>query len=249
MPGVRWGRFEELFTPAYWVSQLWMRSVALAPQTHRLGETLQEEVAACIVGGYGIPAEVGLAAFTRLKETGLLAEPGIKENDFLCALQQPLVLKNKTIRYRFAKQKARYLHGTLEKLWSDSPPNDSDQTFRNWLLQLPGIGLKTASWITRNWLDSDQVAVIDIHIHRAGILAGFFSRTDYVQSDYLSMEEKYLNFARGIGVRPSILDAFIWLDMKMAGPLARSMVDEKPRSTGKAARRDISVCHMARSSA
>ena len=59
IPGVLWGSPETLFTPAFWLVQYWMREGSLAPRVHCLGQTLEEEVVACLLGGHGIPAEVG----------------------------------------------------------------------------------------------------------------------------------------------------------------------------------------------
>src|SRR5260370_26788798 len=74
MPGVLWGSRDVLFTPAFWLGQYWMREdSSLQSRPHSLGQTLEEEVVACLLGGYGIPAEVGLAAFERLKSRGLIS--------------------------------------------------------------------------------------------------------------------------------------------------------------------------------
>ena len=62
VPGVPWGRPDVLFTAAYWLTQYWMREDDFPNRCHRLGQTFQEEVVACLLGGHGIPAEVGLAA-------------------------------------------------------------------------------------------------------------------------------------------------------------------------------------------
>src|SRR5687768_5170509 len=66
MPGLPWRRHDEIFTPAYWAAQTWMYAEE-APDHYRLGRTLEEEVLACLLGGHGIPAEVGLAAFERIR--------------------------------------------------------------------------------------------------------------------------------------------------------------------------------------
>ena len=44
-------------------------------------------------------------------------------------------------------------------------------SLREFLLQLHGIGYKTASWIVRNFTGSDDVAIVDIHLRRAGVIA------------------------------------------------------------------------------
>jgi hypothetical protein len=73
MPNVVWGRFDEFFTPAFWAARVWQAEPDGCFEPTRLGSALQEELAACLLGGYGIPAEVGLAAYERVRATGLLA--------------------------------------------------------------------------------------------------------------------------------------------------------------------------------
>ena len=67
-----------------------------------------------------------------------------------------------------------------------------------------------------NWLDADNVAILDIHILRAGVLAGFLDAELTVERDYLALEAQFLKFSHGLGVRASELDAVIWLDMILA---------------------------------
>src|SRR6185436_19848337 len=87
----------------------------------------------------------------------------------------------------------------------------------NWLLDIPGVGYKTASWIARNWLNSDDVAILDIHIQRAGRLVGLFPDELTVQKHYLKLEALFLEFSRTLGVKASELDAVIWMEM-MSSP-------------------------------
>ena len=94
---------------------------------------------------------------------------------------------------------------------------NSGRELRQWLVQLPGIGFKTASWVVRNWLDADDVAILDIHILRAGALASFFDESLTVERNYLELEEQFLLFAQAIGVRPSELDSVMWFEM-MSSP-------------------------------
>lgn len=225
MPGVVWGRADTLFTPAYWATQarLLEASTQNVCCSTRLGKTLQEEIAACILGGYGMPAELGLAAFYHLREQGLLTEiPPAPCADVLYeALCAPLHVSGRRVQYRFAYQRSRYLNFALVALLDDGVPEVEGQGFRNWLTRFPGIGPKTASWITRNWFGSDEVAILDIHIYRAGVIAGLFRTTDSVTRDYFSMESRFLEFAHNIGVRPSMLDALMWQHMRQAGWLGR----------------------------
>jgi N-glycosylase/DNA lyase len=212
MPGIAWGRHDEYFTPAYWAAQARLNPIS----NHRLGRTLAEEAAACVLGGYGIPAEVGIAAFLQLREGGFLAR-SVSETDLATALRAPLALGGRKVRYRFVQQKASYLAPLLFALSRREPDTGNHHQFRQWFLKFRGIGLKTASWITRNWLDSQEVAILDIHIYRAGLICGLFSPTNSIQRDYVSMEKQFLSFADRLGVAPGRLDAVIWSQMKEAG--------------------------------
>jgi N-glycosylase/DNA lyase len=229
-PGIYWGSSDYLFTPAFWAAHAWQCSLAgQLPNRHKLGSTLREEVAACMLGGYGIPAEVGLAAYTRLREHDLVNRSAC-EHDLRDALTSPLWINGRCIRYRFARQKARHLAAAFNVLEGAVGLDDlTDIELRNWLTVLPGIGLKTASWITRNYRDSDQVAIIDIHLFRAGRLAGIFPAGMTIERDYLDLERRFVAFADAITVRASQLDALIWDFMKRVGQLALSAFQELER--------------------
>lgn len=223
LPGVRWGAVDAFPTPAYWAYQVLARRVGGQTIRYRLGETLAEEVSACLLGGHGIPASVGVAAFHKLKSKGLLSgTPG--EESLYLVLSEPIDIDGRSIRYRFAKQKSKYLAAALSRLAAGPAPTSAGKTLRDWLLDVPGIGPKTASWIARNWLDADDVAILDIHILRAGALAGFFERGLTVERDYLKLEEQFLRFSRAIGVRASELDAVIWLEMMSSPETVRELL-------------------------
>lgn len=215
MPGVPWGAVETFPTPAYWAYQVLARRVSCTMIAHRLGRDLVEEVTACLLGGYGIPAEVGLAAYRRLRDAGALRAPA-GEAEILKLLTAPLDVGGRPVRYRFAAQKARYLGQALKLLADDSAPTSSGRDLRDWLLRLPGVGLKTASWITRNVMDADDVAILDIHLLRAGELGGFFDPALTVERHYLDLESRFLEFSHHLQIRPSELDSVIWLEMKLS---------------------------------
>jgi thermostable 8-oxoguanine DNA glycosylase len=220
LSGIPWGRFDTFFTPAFWACEVWLHVAETTYRRYRLGDNLIEEVAACLLGGHGIPAEVGIAAYRRLKEQKLLDQtPSAREIEVVLA--EPLIVKGRPVRYRFARQKAQYLSNALRRLTIETPPTSSGKSFRAFLLDLPGIGPKTASWITRNWLDSDEVAILDIHIIRAGSAAGIFPRNVSLTRDYFKLESRFLEFAKAIRCRPSILDNFIWHQMRRIGYLSR----------------------------
>ena len=220
MGEIRWGAFDELLTPAYWKGQAWQHEVLGTYSRCRLGRSLTEEVAACLLGGYGMRAELALAAFWRLRDRGLLSV-GASAAALERALAQPFATPNGETRlYRFPRQKARYLSVSLNMLKQLDPPR-SDVALRDSLLGLPGVGPKTASWIVRNHRASDDVAIIDIHVLRAGRHLGLFPKKWTPQRHYSQLESAFLEFARAIGVRCSLLDALIWNYMRCLGPLTR----------------------------
>ncbi len=176
-PGIKWGRLDVLFSPAFWATQTWQHEIDVKRRSFKLGNTLKEEIAACLLGGYGIPSEVGNMAFEHLKQAGCFANEEVSKDFIFSKLSIPIHSNESTVQYRFAKQKASYLYDALRKCADDNPPVSNPLKLREWLLKIKGIGPKTASWIVRNWTASDDVAIIDIHIHRAGLLAGFLTTT------------------------------------------------------------------------
>ncbi|ATH80456.1 8-oxoguanine DNA glycosylase [Ectopseudomonas mendocina] len=226
LPGVIWGLIEAFPTPAYWTYQVWANEQEPQPLNYKLGATLAEEVGACLLGGHGIPANVGLAAFAHLRNLGAFEGEVPSEELLQEWLTIPLKIGSRSVRYRFAKQKARYIHSALAALASGGAPLHSGRALRDWLLELPGIGYKTASWIARNWLDADDVAILDIHILRAGALAGFFSPGLTVERHYLQLEAEFLTLSKAIGVRPSKLDALMWYQMMSAPSVVHSLLNQ-----------------------
>ncbi len=99
MPGVVWGAFDQFFTPAYWASQLWMLSDDPSALSYKLGRTLKEETAACMLGGHGITAEMCLAAYDALRERGLLSTESVTHEEIASVLKERLSFGNRSFRY------------------------------------------------------------------------------------------------------------------------------------------------------
>lgn len=214
---LKWGYITQLFTPAFWKLQYELFDCSTA-HSYRLGSSLIEEVVMCILGGYGIPSEMGEKAFHEMKLRGLI-QPSVSHEEILKCLSAPFEsYDGRSIRYRFFNQKSRYVYQFLNRKDLNAIPIECDKELREWLLSNPGIGLKTASWITRNWLKSESVAILDVHLLRAGKLTGFFETN--VLSNYYLQEQQYLNFCRAIDVFPSKMDAVIWKYMKTNSRLA-----------------------------
>ncbi len=229
LPGVRWESHEFVFTPAFWAAHAWQCSLAgQLPQRHRLGATVREEVSACLLGGYGIPAEVGLAAYALLRDSGML-ERRTTEAELRAALTEPLWVNGRSVHYRFARQKASYLSCALDVLDDGSSLERlTDLELRDWFTDLPGVGMKTASWITRNLRDSDSVAIIDVHVFRAGRLAGIFPVSASIARDYGEYRPGFLTFASATGVPASPFAALTWDLLGRVGPLVFSSARDAP---------------------
>ncbi len=225
MPGVKWGNCAQFYTPAFWKIQYILHMQRRDPRKiYKLGQNILEEIVVCLLGGFGMPSEVGLAAFERLK-TQQLIKPKISKAELYQALATPFELRDgRKITYRFFNQKSQYIFKLLDRADLADIPVQSDIALRTWLLSVDGIGLKTASWITRNWLDSDRVAILDVHILRAGLLAGFYQKEYDLTKYYLDLEDQYLSFCDALGVSSGIMDAIIWDFMKKTNKLALSVL-------------------------
>lgn len=222
MPGLKWGSSSQLYTPAFWKLQYLIAQPLTIDISHRLAPTLLEEIVMCILGGYGIPSEIGILAFDHLKKHNLV-QRNISFSSIYEVLASPMELSSgKKIRYRFYNQKSKYIYNLLSRTDINEIPQSNDFELRKWLLSVDGIGLKTASWITRNWMKSNNVAIIDIHILRAGRLTGFFY--DH-STDYLKLEQQYLSFCEALDVEASNLDAIIWGYMKKNTKLASKFLN------------------------
>lgn len=214
VPGVRWGQSGWLLSPAYWAAAV--RDAAPCDDyVRRDGASLHHELAFCLLGGFGVRMEVNVAAFAACRDRGLL-EPGVQPgaSDIEAVLLQRLEVAGRLVRYRFPHQRARRLSEALRAIEDSPPPTTTTRGFRDALLAIPGVGPKTASWIARNWLGADDVAILDIHVMRAGAAMNLFPESAKLPRDYEELEARFLDFARAIGVRPSLLDAVIWREMR-----------------------------------
>jgi thermostable 8-oxoguanine DNA glycosylase len=232
LPGVAWGRVEYFPTPAYWAFQVLARRLSAQSIQYKLGKTLREEVGACLLGGHGIPARIGLLAYEHLRAKNAFAGDPPTEEQLHAWLAEPMAVDGRQIHYRFASQKARYLAAALNKIAAEPAPS-TGRALRDWLIGIRGVGYKTASWIARNWLDADDVAILDIHLLRAGVVAGFLDPALTVERHYLDLEAQFLDFSRGLGVRPSELDAVIWLEMAQSRSTVERILQALPESRFK----------------
>lgn len=213
---LNWGRSWQHGTPAYWIDAtrdaVAEGRIGSGLSRHRLGTDIRQEAAACILGGWGMPYEIGIAAFNRVREHMIkYSDPTPDPGVLLELLSDPLLVRGRQVRYRFAQQRSVRLAAALAFLGSRSAPTEHAE-LRNWLTQAPGIGLKTASWIVRNHFASDEVAVLDVHIVRTGIKSGIFPHDANPARNYEILEDLFLSWAQRGDVRASDLDAVIWAE-------------------------------------
>lgn len=238
LPGIAWGSLDRSLTPAFWAWLAWQAEQDETALPRRLGRDFSEQVAASLLGAFGMPSEVGWAAFVRIRGLGLV-RAGIESDDIAAALRSPLSVGLRLVRYRFAHQRARYLAQALSLLPSIDLERDPFLV-RNALIALPGIGPKTASWIVRDWYGTDSVAILDVHVVRACVMLGIFPRGADPARDYFGLERRFIEFARAIGARPSVLDKVMWRTMKSVSPLLASV---RPRHAASEMLFDDDILH------
>ena len=232
LPGVRWGHTSEFFSPAFWKYHSQAHRETERFRRHAFGRTLVEEVSACLLGGYGMPAELGWAAFVRLRDEGLLSgQAGTDELER--ALTRPFKVANSWRKYRFARQRAKYLRGAIKAVRAVVPTRDGRE-LRNQLISITGVGPKTASWIVRNHLGSDDVAILDVHITRAGIAAGVFPESADPIRHYFKLEARFLEFCVAIDEPASRLDAIMWDYMRRIFPSQNRRPGQRQEETWRA---------------
>lgn len=226
--GVCWGEPWALFTPSYWLSQLWMSGLERSTHSpYKARGSLTDELVFCMLGGYGITAELATAAFEACRDTQLISCLDSSERAWSDQLMRPLVVNGRQQHYRYPNQKARFLAGAMAYLRDHSMEGYHGKELRDQLLKIPGVGPKTAGWVTRNYDDSDEVAILDIHMIRAGLLCNLFAPEQRVERDYFEMERRFLEFCRALDARPAVLDCLIWDQMRIYGPAALGALRQK----------------------
>ena len=215
-----------LYTDAFWKLQYEVYDENYRTQTPSEDRgSYVDEIVACLLGGFGFKAEIGWAAFERLKKRQLIKR-GKDYFSIVNALSEPLQVGDSLTHYRFPRQKSKYVYDFLSRKDLDYAPIENDLAFRSWLLKINGIGPKTASWITRNYFQSDNVAIIDIHLYRAGILTGFVNPELDIQKDYFEIEKCFLDYCRSLKVKPSVMDMVMWSNMKKTNKIAISLIKD-----------------------
>ena len=214
-----WGLSGHLASAAFWIART--KDMPAGNGDHRLAGTLAGEVVACIVGGWGVKAEVGLAAYRELERAGIVRTdppPEAAEVEDVLGRSFKVPGADGSVRYRFPSQRGGRVAAALRYLTEAERPPEDPRLLRAWLLGVPGVGPKTAAWIVRNRTGVNDVAIVDVHVRRAGIAAGFFDPDWRLPVDYDLFERTFLAVATLGGVGAATLDACIWQTLHRLGP-------------------------------
>lgn len=219
---VQWRDHSWLGSAAFWVEET-RRSPS--PSTLRIGQNLAEEVVLCLLGGYGVNEAMCTSAFWAVRDAGLVdTEHPPSVRDVEDVLRTPMTVEGYAgpVRYRFPAQRADRVAAAIAALARCGTPSDLEpRALRGFLTTLKGVGPKTASWVVRNITRSDDIAIIDVHVRRAGVVAGTFDPTWVLSRDYDKFEEAFCAWAAAGGVRTADMDLCIWSTLARLGTRAR----------------------------
>lgn len=217
IPGVAYGSPDKLLSPAYW-AQRCREGEATGHDFISRGSTLHEEIGFCLLGGFGVTLEINEAFYRHLLINNVfMSESDISEEKILSLLNMRIPVAGRLHKYRFPRQRARRIYLAMKHLDELDLDLTDGEKFRSQIEQLDGIGPKTASWIARNWLGAENVAILDIHVLRAGWAINLFEKNCVLPRDYSRLEKRFLDFAKALKVRASVLDAVMWSDMRTFG--------------------------------
>ena len=217
--GVQWGAPDYPGTPAYWAVRCHWGEESTPSFACGGANTLIEEVGFCLLGGYSVTFEANIAAFDWLRAHGVFdLSADVTESQILEMLLEPLDVKGRPRRYRFPLQRAKRIAAMRWRMAESPPDSASPRALRDHLMSFHGVGPKTASWIVRNHLNSDDVAIIDVHVLRACRRMSLFPDEISLPRDYGALEKRFLSFAKAINVRSSLLDAVMWAETRAGAP-------------------------------
>lgn len=229
LEGTSWRRTVEWRDPswlgsaAFWVEET---RNSPSPRTLRVGGSLVEEVALCLLGGYGVNEAMCTSAFWAVRDAALLDTSNPPSAaDVEHVLRTPMQVEGyaRPVRYRFPAQRAERVASAVAALAQTrvDPSHLAPRDLRAFLTTLKGVGPKTASWVVRNITRSDDIAIIDVHIRRAGVAAGVFDPMWVLPRDYLRFEEAFCAWARAGAVPTADMDLCIWSTLARLGTTAR----------------------------
>ena len=199
---VSWGRHDEFGTAAFWVDKTITDGYA---DNYPTMDLLTATVWGLLHGG-PIKAESGEAFLEPVMDL-LRREPTPTAEVIEVVLRTRI---EGIGGYRFPERAAGFIAAAVDRLRREPPPDDP-ALLRRYLLDLRGVGPKTAALIVSGATGGNaEVHVNDIWLRRALTSAGVFRRHWQVEHDYDRFEEAFLQYARHAGVMPGALDWCIW---------------------------------------
>ena len=106
-PSLPWGQSWELGSASFWAEL----AASQVPQSPALTDSLEAALVACMLGGYGVPGDVGVASFAAVRSSGLLQDTTLGEDELAEALRttlaEPITVPGRRVpvRYRFHQQR------------------------------------------------------------------------------------------------------------------------------------------------
>jgi len=185
-------------------------------------QELREELAFCLLGGFGVTYELARSATVKVldlnpfdaKWSDAALESAIRRE--LHKQQfEPRRADGELRRYRFPEKKAATL--VAARRWLINQGNLLDQLAsiqcerhrRDRLCECPGIGRKTASWILRNTGLARDLAILDVHVMRAMREANRVT-VERLPRDYEAIEIAFLAWCDELGAPAAAFDLFLW---------------------------------------
>lgn len=196
---------------------------ALTPRRVSDSGDVETELLFCLLGGSGVTFEHALSATQAVSPLRPFSD-GWLEADLEEALSsllsrprfEPRKQDGQLRRYRFPRSKAATLVKARRWVLANGPLMelllmfDCDRARRRFLIECPGVGLKTASWLLRNLGLGTEVAIIDIHVQRALTRTGRLADDARMPRDYELAEGVFLEWCRELDAPPAAFDLFVW---------------------------------------
>lgn len=185
-------------------------------------QALRGELLFCLLGGHGVPYELGRSATDHL--AGLNVFDPERDDAELAALLrrelataqfEPRRTDGHLRRYRYPHRKGQQIVACRRWLQDVGPLADAlralpcERERRRLLCDCPGIGPKSASWLLRNCGLAEELAILDVHVMRVMTAAGRLGVAS-LPRDYERVETAFLDWCQELGAPAAAFDLLVW---------------------------------------
>jgi N-glycosylase/DNA lyase len=207
---------------------------------NRLTEVgLWRELTCCVLSSQ-VSYQIALSATSRLNQLGVFSRISGREStavlyrEIYNALNNPLNVDGKRVRYRFPSLRARQICATRDALETDDLflstlvyRNETDLEKRRQLISTVfGFGPKQTSMFLRNVSESYGLAILDRHALRfmniLGLVADREASVSATLRQYELIEFRFSKYASRIGYPTGYVDWAVWIVMRAFGSLEKS---------------------------